>query len=302
MHYPSFAHAYLTIKEAIKIKIDKVERYRIDFMLDDKTWSFSSVNSYENCPKCFYLSYLQDPPLEKDQNAFAQWGTLGHSLFERYVNGELELYELGNTYENEYDEAVTLRFPPNKYVDLGESYHDKGKDYFENWEGFPDNWELIESEREIHLDIEGNTFIGFIDLIVRDKNTGRYIVVDHKSKSKFKDEKEKEEYARQLYLYALYIKAEYGEFPSHLIFNMFRANDVVTIDFDEGSLEKAAEWFKTTIEKIKKDDKFLDKITVLFRQKKKPLKEFKKDDFFCNNLCSVRSYCNRSKFYKKNRE
>lgn len=271
-------------------------------MLDDKTWSFSSVNSYENCPKCFYLSYLQDPPLEKDQNAFAQWGTLGHSLFERYVNGELELYELGNTYENEYDEAVTLRFPPNKYVDLGESYHDKGKEYFETWEGFPDSWELVESEREIHLDIGGNTFIGFIDLIVKDKNTGRYIVVDHKSKSKFKNEEERDEYARQLYLYALYIKAEYGEFPSHLIFNMFRANDVVTIDFDEKNLENAVFWFKNTIENIKKDNKFDDKITILFRQKKKSLKEFKKDDFFCNELCSVRSYCNRSRCYKKNRE
>lgn len=271
-------------------------------MLDDKTWSFSSVNSYENCPKCFYLSYLQDPPLEKDQNAFAQWGTLGHSLFERYVDGELELYELGETYQKEYDEAVTLRFPPNKYVDLNKSYHDKGKEYFETWEGFPDSWELVESEREIHLDIGGNTFIGFIDLIVKDKNTGRYIVVDHKSKSKFKNEEERDEYARQLYLYALYIKAEYGEFPSHLIFNMFRANDVVTIDFDEENLEKAVEWFKNTIKNIKKDNKFDDKITILWKAKGKKLKDFKKDDFFCNELCSVRSYCNRSRCYKKNRE
>lgn len=271
-------------------------------MLDDKTWSFSSVNSYENCPKCFYLSYLQDPPLEKDQNAFAQWGSHGHSLFERYVNGELELYEMGEAYEKEYDDKVTMRFPPNKYVDLNESYHDKGKEYFENWDGFPDSWELVESEREIHLDIGGNTFIGFIDLIVKDKNTGRYIVVDHKSKSKFKNEEERDEYARQLYLYALYIKAEYGEFPSHLIFNMFRANDVVSIDFDEKSLENAVKWFVTTIEKIKKDDKFLDKIAIEYKKKGKPLKGYKKDDFFCSNLCSVRSWCNRSKFYKKNRE
>ena len=283
----------------MKIKIDKVERYRIDFMLDDKTWSFSSVNSYENCPKCFYLSYLQDPSLEKDQNAFAQWGTLGHSLFERYVDGEIELYELGKVYEEEYDKAVTLKFPPNKYVDLNESYHDKGKEYFENWEGFPNNWELIESEREIHLDIEGNTFIGFIDLIVRDKNTGRYIVVDHKSKSKFKNEQEKEEYARQLYLYALYIKKKYGEFPSHLIFNMFRADDVVTIEFDEQALERAVDWFKNTIEKIKKDDKFDDKIVISRRKKGLPMKGFKKDDFFCNFLCGTRRFCLRSKDYKR---
>ena len=103
-------------------------------------------------------------------------------------------------------------------------------------------------------------------------------------------------------MYALYIKAEYGEFPSHLIFNMFRANDVVTIDFDEKNLEKAVEWFKNTIEKIKKDDKFDDKIVILWKKKGKKLKDFKKDDFFCNNLCGVRSYCNRSKFYKKDRE
>jgi hypothetical protein len=120
-----------------------------------------------------------------------------------------------------------------------------------------------------------------------------------RSKSKFKNEEERDEYARQLYLYALYTKAEYGEFPSHLIFNMFRANDVITIDFDEKTLEKAVEWFKNTIENIKKDDKFLDKITILFRQKKKPLKEFKKDDYFCNHLCGVRRYCSRSRDYKK---
>ena len=268
-------------------------------MLDDKTWSFSSVNSYENCPKCFYLSYLQDPYLKKDDNAFAQWGKLGHSLFERYVDGELELYELGNTYEDEYDEAVTLKFPPNKYVDLGESYHDKGKEYFENWEGFPDAWELVASEQEIHLDIEGNNFVGFIDLIVKDKNTGRYIIVDHKSKSKFNNEKEKEEYARQLYLYALYIKDTYGEFPSHLIFNMFRADDVVIIEFDEKELKKAVEWLKNAIENIKKDDKFLDKITVLWKKKGKKLKDFKKDDYFCNHLCGVRRYCLRSRDYKR---
>ena len=83
---------------------------------------------------------------------------------------------------------------------------------------------------------------------------------------------------------------------------MFRANDVVTIDFDEKNLEKAVEWFKTTIEKIKKDDKFDDRIVILWKKKGKKLKDFKKDDFFCNNLCGVRSYCNRSKFYKKDRE
>lgn len=264
-------------------------------MLDNRIWSFSSVNSYNNCPKCFYLSYLQDPALEKEQNAFAQWGTLGHSLFERYTDGELELFELGDKYEEEYNEIVDLKFPPNKYVDLNDSYYNKGKDYFENWNGFPDNWKLVESEKEIRLDIDGNSFIGYIDLIVKDKNTGKYIIVDHKSKSKFKDENEQAEYARQLYLYSLYIKEEYDEYPSFMIFNMFRANEVVEIKFSKKALNEAVKWFTDTIEKIKKDTTFKDKIAIEYRKKGKSLKEYKKSDFFCNHLCGVRRYCPRCK-------
>lgn len=275
--------------------MDKLEQYKIKFMLDDRVWSFSSVNCYENCPKCFYLSYLQDPPLEKVNNAFAQWGTLGHSLFERYTDGTLELYELGSAYEKEYYEQVNLAFPPNKYVDLNESYHDKGLEYFENFNGFPDNWDLIDSEREIHLNINGNEFIGFIDLIVKDKNTNKYIIVDHKSKSKFKNDKEKAEYARQLYLYSLYIKTEFNEFPSHLIFNMFRADDTVTIEFNEQDFNDSIQWFTQTITKIKDDNTFTDKIGLQYAQKGKPLGEFKKDDFFCNHLCGVREHCCWSK-------
>lgn len=275
--------------------MDKLEQYKIKFMLDDRVWSFSSVNCYENCPKCFYLSYLQDPPLKKVNNAFAQWGTLGHSLFERYTDGTLELYELGSTYEKEYYERVNLTFPPNKYVDLNESYHDKGLEYFESFNGFPDNWNFIDSEREIHLNINGNEFIGFIDLIVKDKDTNKYIIVDHKSKSKFKNDKEKAEYARQLYLYSLYIEKEFNEFPSHLIFNMFRADDTVTIEFNEQDFNDSIQWFTQTITKIKDDNTFTDKIGLQYAQKGKPLGEFKKDDFFCNHLCGAREHCCRSK-------
>ena len=285
------------IKKSEVEKIKKVEKYRIGFELDNKTWSFSSVNTYQTCPKCFYLTYLQDPPLLKEDNAFAQWGSLGHSIFERYANGKLELFELGSVYENEYRGAVTAPFPPNKFVDLGESYFEKGKHYFENFDGFPDEWEILDSEKEIRLNIDGYEFMGFIDLIVRDKKTGEYIIVDHKSKSKFKDQVERGEYARQLYLYSIFIKDKYGKYPSKLFFNMFRAENTVIIPFDEEELNRTVYWLKDTVESIKKDEKFDDKITILFRKKKKPLKDFKKDDFYCNELCSVRSYCPRSKWF-----
>lgn len=242
---------------------------------------------------------MQDPKLDRVQNAFAEWGTFRHELFEDYTNGNIELFEMATKYEEEYDKKVTLRFPPNKYVDLNESYYEKGKEYFENFEGFPEEWELIASEQEVRFEIEGRPFLGYIDLIVKDKNSGRYIVVDHKSKSKFKDDNEKKEYARQLYLYSIYIKKEYGVYPSHLIFNMFRANDVVTIEFDKNMLQEAIDWFVNTTDSIKNDDKFTDKIAVSYKKSGKKLKDFKRDDFFCNELCGVRKYCNRSRCYKK---
>lgn len=277
--------------------MDKLEQYKIEFMLDNKVWSFSSINCYENCHRCFYLSYLQDPPIEKENNAFAQWGTLGHSLFERYANGALDFYELATAYESEYYEKVNVMFPPNKYVDLNSSYHDRGLEYFEKFEGFPDNWDIVDSEREIHLDINGNSFVGFIDLIAKDKNTGKYIIIDHKSKSKFNNEKEKAEYARQLYLYSLYIKNEFKAFPSHLIFNMFRSDEIIVIDFNEDDLKQAVQWVTDTIDKIKKDASFTDKITLQYEKKNKSLDEFKNDDYFCNNLCGARKYCLRSNSY-----
>ncbi len=282
----------------VVIARSNLDKLKTEFIPDNITWSFSSVNNYNNCPKCFWLSYLQDPKLEKSQNAFAEWGSFGHSLFERYVKGELELYEMGSKYEEEYRKNITLKFPPNKYVNLDEIYYEKGKEYFDNFEGFPNNWELIASEQEIRFEIKGKPFIGYIDLIAKDKNTGKYIIVDHKSKSKFKDENEKNEYARQLYLYSLYIKQKYGEYPSRLIFNMFRANDVVIIEFNEKSLQEAVDWFVNTIESIQRDDKFADKISLSFKKQGKKLKDFKKGDFFCNYLCGVREHCNRSKFYK----
>ena len=278
--------------------ISKLDKLKIDFILDDKVWSFSSISNYNNCPKCFYLSYLQDPPLDKESNAFAQWGTLCHSLLERYVKDELELYELGAKYEEEYDKIVTLFFPFNKYVDLNEKYYLYGKEYFNSFNGFSDDWEIVDSEKEIHLDINGNMFIGYIDLIVRDKNNREYIIIDHKSKAKFKDEKEQAEYARQLYLYSLYIKQTYGKYPSRLIFNMFRANEIINIAFNEQALNEAVNWFVNSIKDIKKDNKFLDKIKIRYIKNKKRLKDFKRDDYFCNNLCGVRRFCMRSREYE----
>lgn len=265
--------------------------------LKNKRWSFSSVNSYENCPRGFYLNYIKS--VKKVQNAFAEWGSFIHELLEHYYKGELEFFELSQVYKEEYDNHIKERFPPNKYVDLNESYKESGFGYLDNFEGLPDYYEVVAVEQEVNLVIEGYKFMGYIDLVIRDKTDGKFIVYDHKSKSKFKNKKELSEYARQLYLYSIYIYETYGEYPKALTFNMFRAGEENSIVFDLNDYELAKQWFVSTIEKILTDEKFLDKIAIQYKKTGKKLKDYKREDFFCGNLCSTRCSCLRSKDYVK---
>lgn len=260
--------------------------------IDGMTWSYSRINSYAQCPKMFYMSYIDKA--ESVDSAFAQWGSLCHSLLDDYAKGALLEFELGDEYDKRYPEYMTERFPPNKWSDLDAKYYDTGKEFFDDFDGFPENWEIISSEQEILLDIDGIRVRGYIDLIVRDKDDGRIIVVDHKSKSKFKNEEELEHYGYQLYFYAMWVKEHFGEWPKELIFNMFRVGDRKHIHFTESGVQKAVEWLKTNVTKIYEDEDFEDKVVLSFRKSNQEIPEDYRPDFFCQHLCSVRYHCNRS--------
>ena len=253
--------------------------YMNDFILDGITWSYSSVNCYKTCPRCFKLSYIDC--LTKVNNAFASWGSFMHSLLERYFKGECEFFELSEAYKAKYKENVTEKFPYNAFVDLSSSYYDAGVRYLNNFDGLPDNYDVLGVEQKVELIIEKYKFIGYIDLIIKDKNDNKIIIVDHKSKNKFKSKKEKAEYLRQLYLYSLYIKQKYGEYPKELKFNMIRG-EMITETFKESECKKAVEWFTETIKMIYQDNTY----------------DENPDDFFCDNLCGVREHCPKSSKYK----
>lgn len=163
----------------------------------------------------------------------------------------------------------------------------------------PDNYEVLNVEQEVNLDIDGYKFIGYIDLVIRDKEDNKIIIFDHKSKSKFKNKTEHQEYLRQLYLYAIYVKEQYGEYPKQLIFNMFRAGQIIKANFNIDDYEKTKEWFIRTIKQIENDTKFYDKIFLEYQHKNKDISDYKNDDFFCCYLCGSRMFCERSKDYKE---
>ena len=98
------------------------------FLLDAMDWSYSRVNSFDQCPRMFYLTYLQCA--DRVDNAFAQWGTLVHSLLERYYREQVELWDLTSLYEKEYSKTVKERFP---FPRLEDSYYERGIEYLNNF-------------------------------------------------------------------------------------------------------------------------------------------------------------------------
>lgn len=260
--------------------------------LDSMVWSHSRVNSYDECPKMFYLTYLD--PGEKLESAFAQWGSLCHELLDRFAKHDLLAFELSEEYDRLYPEKMTERFPRLGRTDLDAMYYDQGKAYFEAFEGFPERWEILGSEIEVLLEIRGRRVRGFIDLLVRDKRDGKLIVVDHKSKSKFKTDQELELYSFQLYLYAEWVFRTYGEYPKELIFNMFRTGRWETVSFSRAGLEKAFAWLEETISRIYEDEDFPDKVELRALKEGRSPSPDEEPDFFCRELCDARCRCYRS--------
>lgn len=262
-------------------------------LLDKMRWSYSRLHCYETCPASFKKLYLDH--CEKSENAFAQFGSLCHSILEDYEKGKLVEYELLDEYNSRWNTYVTVDFPPSRWGSMGDKYYEKGSDYFAGFNGFPENWEILGAEIDAEFDLDPDFHVvGFLDLLVRDKNDGKLIVVDHKSKAGFKSEAEKNEYAIQLYLYSVWVYNTYHEYPKELKFNMFREKEIVTVPFVFDEYQNAINWARNTLARIRSDVDFWDRIELQYDGTEKDISEFKYNDFFCNNLCSCRSECDKS--------
>lgn len=252
------------------------------FIIDQFTYSFSKLNSYYHCGHEFYRRYIE---CEKSETSFfAEFGSYVHSILEKFYKGTLSIFELSSYYEEHFDENITLSAPPNKFVDLRQSYYQKGLDFFDNLPDFDfDKYEILGVEKEIHFTILDKPFIGFIDLLLCEKKTGNIIMQDHKSASiKFlkdgtpskKDVDHVLEFKRQQYLYSKAIKEEYGIFPYILQWNLFKDQFLYKIDFNENDYNDSIKWAEDTVKLIINECMWLPDNS---------------NSFYCNFLCGYRN-------------
>ena len=253
----------------------------LDFLLDTMTWSFSRLNSFYNCPYEWKLRYID---CNKSENGFfGEYGSLIHKILEKYEKGELSLFELNDYYEEHFSENVPHDAPPNKYVDIKQSYYEKGIDYFNNIDLDLDKYEVLGVEKEVRFQIAGKDFVGYIDLLLKEKETGKIIILDHKSASiktlkngkvSKSDQEHVREFIRQLCLYAIPIIEEYGH-VDELWWNLFKDRNWLKMPFKKEDYDEAIQWAKDTLALIENEREWLPNNS---------------SSYYCSYLCGQRNH------------
>ena len=244
-----------------------------DTQFYENRFSYSKLSSFNNCKLGYKKRYIDN---EKGiGNCFSSYGTLLHSLLERYANGEISLKDLPEIYQWEFDAFVTEPFPSFKYCkNMRELYYKQGLDFLNNFQGFSDI-KVLDVETKFEIPLFDWTFTGVIDFTFTRPKTDKLILRDWKSKSSFASKKEEKEYRRQLYLYCAFLKEKYGRFPDELEFFLIRKNKIVKSDFNNDDYSEALDWANNTVREIRE----------CWVYPPSP------DPFFCNQLCNHRPTC-----------
>lgn len=245
-------------------------------LIEDMTWSYSRVTSFEDCPYQWFLQYIREDP--KIDKFCATYGSFVHSLLEKYYKGEINKDGLYLEFLLGFQDNVKGDRPKESIVS---KYIESGKTYFQNFSDF--GMKVIAVEKKVNFEIDGYPFVGYIDLLCETEG-GELVIVDHKSanlkarsnrrKQTLKD-KELDEKLRQLYLYATAVKDEFGRFPKYLCFNCFRNGNFIKEEFNEETYKDVCKQMIEDIKQIEITEDFCPRL----------------DYFYCKYLCGQSDNC-----------
>lgn len=255
-----------------------------DFIISTMKWSFSRLNSFSSgCKYEWYQHYIECN--HSKSGFFGEYGGFCHKCLEKFIKGELDIFDLSQYYEDNFVTEVSADAPPNKYTDIKQDYYQKGLDYFDNIDLPLDKYEVRGVEKRLDFMIDKYPFIGFIDLFLKDPADGKFILCDHKSSSIKKkrngeisksDQQHFLEFKRQQYLYCVPIIEEFGVgCVKELWWNMYKDQEWIKIPFNEEEYQEALSWAINTIHDIERETEWL------------PKPEF----FYCCYLCGQSDCC-----------
>lgn len=252
--------------------------------IEKMRWSYSRLTSFEQCKYEFYLNYIvkDEEEYPPESNYYAEVGKFVHEILAMIFEGELTLDEASQYYVDNFDDYVlheTKKSTMNKTFETCANY------FAEVDFGWLKDYEILGVEKEVKFELEGYRFVGYIDLLLRDKRDCKIVVVDNKSSDyPFKTNGEVyakskssfEKYKKQMYLYSYAVKEEYGEYPKEITWNHFKnGGRLATIPFSMEEYDVAVSWLIKTIHNIEQEEEF----------------EPSQDFFYCHNLCNFRDSC-----------
>lgn len=245
-----------------------------------RPWSYSRISLYEQCPYGYYLQYVEQRG--GTDNFYASFGSLIHRLLQQILDNRISYQEAVDYFTDNYESEIYPDAPQN----IIDSYFEKGLTYLADVD-FTDlfeEFEIVGVEKEVKFKIANHDFIGYIDLLLKSKQSGELVVVDHKS-SKYpcgakgqilkSCAQQAKHYEYQLLLYSKAVKEEFGRYPAQLSWNYFKERKWYSVPFNEDKLNEATEWATGLIDKIQNDNEFSEN----------------KDFFYCHNICNHRDSC-----------
>ena len=255
------------------------------FIVENITFSFSSVTSFETCKGGWKLNYID----KKDgiSNFFAQYGNLIHDCLEKYFRRELDSFELSEYYRTTYDTVITAS-PPTYPAGMADNYREQGQDFFDRFFYPIGDYDVlaVEASASFIIPFAGREvkFIAKPDLLLKEKSTGKVFLIDFKTSNPFRkykdtrveDKRKTEGYYKQLYVYAHAIRETMGVNVDVMSLWFPRMDAFLNKTWNEFDELETLNWLKSGIENILAEEDFSYN---------------KSNEYFCMNLCSVRHLC-----------
>ena len=244
-----------------------------------ESYSYSKLNSFYNCKYAFKKTYIDGD--RGIGNSMGDFGSLVHGVLEDFLNGNIQQEDMKNVFIERFNRdlgKVEMKFSSKYTKDCSNLYVDQVSEFLSAYDGHKGYIVRgVEKKFDFLTKIHNKNRIlrGVIDLLLEDFE-GNYIIVDYKSKGKWKSKEEADSYFKQLYFYSMYVIETYKIEPSKLRFIQFRVNEVTERDFDREIYEEVMKWVEDTIKLIDEEEFY----------------EPKNDEkFFCHNLCNHRETC-----------
>lgn len=245
-------------------------------LIEDMTWSYSRVKSFDACPYQWFCKYIHGD--REEPMFYSSYGSFVHRLIEQYYRGLLSKEELPLAFLLGFSENVLGQRPSRDTV---VKYIRAGEEYFRNFKPFP--FRMLSVEEELHFDLGGFPFVAFLDFC--GERDGKLAIVDNKSRdlrprsgrkgAQTGKDRELDEMLEQLYVYAHGVRQIYGEFPDRLCFNCFRTGRFLEEPFDRAAYERTLDRVRRKIEEIASEEEFRPNIEY----------------FRCKYLCGLHKDC-----------